>query len=186
MFFGSRSSYSCSLMWLGICSCVCTGGGTPSGGPGPVYRPILVLRQQRGKGGGGGEWRIEGTKSRSTNQPTDPPAPHPPRIYLWDEIMVLFAPSPFQIIKQILWLETEKYLPTLCVHCRDEYPVSDVCSSALSSVFFEKDVNTAQGRFSHICCSKNLPAAGKCRIYYSDNVEVYILWRACSFSSHVF
>ena len=51
---------------------VCAGGeGTPSGGPGPVYRSILVLRQ-RGKGGGGGEWRIEGTKSPSTNPP-----PHP-------------------------------------------------------------------------------------------------------------
>ena len=55
-FFGSGSSYSCSLMWLGICSCVCNvgGEGTPSGGPGPSIGPSWYYGSKE-RGGEGGE-----------------------------------------------------------------------------------------------------------------------------------
>ena len=58
-FFGSGSSYSCSLMWLGICSCVCNvgGEGTPSGGPGPSIGPSWYYGSKE-RGGEGGECRI--------------------------------------------------------------------------------------------------------------------------------
>ena len=58
-FFGSGSSYSCSLMWLGICSCVCNvgGEGTPSGGPGPSIGPSWYYGSKE-RGGEGGERRI--------------------------------------------------------------------------------------------------------------------------------
>ena len=117
--------------------CVQCGRGRDSlGWPRPVYRSILVLRQQ-GKGGrrwwetdifqfrqiyfafgeilfaietfgpklnpsvhphirkerGGCEWWIKGPR---VHLPTLPP---PPRIYLWDEIMVLFVHPLSQIIK---------------------------------------------------------------------------------------
>ena len=118
--------------------CVQCGRGRDSlGWPRPVYRSILVLRQQ-GKGGrrwwvtdifqfrqiyfafgeilfaietfgpklnpsvhphirkerGGCEWWIKGPR---VHLPTLPP---PSRIYLWDEIMVLFVHPLSQIIKQ--------------------------------------------------------------------------------------
>ena len=73
MFFGRRSSYSCSLMWLGICSSVCTGGGGDSLG---WSRPRLSVHPgiTAARKGGRGWWVTDWGDEESIYQPTHPPA----------------------------------------------------------------------------------------------------------------
>ena len=178
--------YTCSLVveaaihvhWCGWeYAPVCARGeeGTPSGGPGPVYRSILVLRQ-RGKGGGGGEWRIEGTKSPSTN----------PHIFVRSDNGPVCS-LPFSDHQTDIVVRNRKVFTHAL--CQLKGWISSFSgSTVLSSVFFEKDENTKQGRFTHICCSKNLTGS-----WQMQNIKVimweytmYIFWGAYTLSSNGF